>query len=541
LNTLSEGTYPHDKLELTNLELENPPLQAHLLSDLRSEMSDVQQEDLDQDTFFDDEAPYIPTFRKFNDQDLIDLCTALEKCPQVKHLDLSMNWEIGMHPSEGMSLLARSPFLKSLVLYRMGLTDEHLLSFQWNASLKSLDVSFNDLSDDIAEILSQMPLEELCLRGNSITHVGAQSLSQSKTLKDLDLSANYLFNEGAACFAKSTIEVLNLRENGITDAGAMALANTLVKTLLLGNDKRNWDCDPADESVDRNYDDDDDGDIFFNLIGDNGAEALAKNPYIEELCLEQNNRISDRGAVAFGKNSTLKELNLSFNIVGNEGAIALARTSSIRALDLSFNKGIQYWAFLHFALNAHIEKLNISQYFDPENVCKNSEGLIFDGDYLAYAFSVENDVLRELGLSGLGITDKGAYFLAKPKKLSYLYDLDIRYSDVSSDVELMFANTPNLISLGYRGYSDFIYSKLLDARLSLNEGLGQRAARLCLFSKIGSASQKTGIPYERALCKDIFEMSGNRPISDEERMQLKNKFDECVEDKARKGCLLYPV
>ncbi|MEY3182763.1 MAG: hypothetical protein RLZ35_748, partial [Pseudomonadota bacterium] len=57
MNTLSEGTYPHDKLELTNLELENPPLQAHLLSDLRSEMSDVQQEDLDQDTFFDDEAP----------------------------------------------------------------------------------------------------------------------------------------------------------------------------------------------------------------------------------------------------------------------------------------------------------------------------------------------------------------------------------------------------------------------------------------------------------------------------------------------------
>ncbi|KAL9965588.1 hypothetical protein ACROYT_G029409 [Oculina patagonica] len=160
-----------------------------------------------------------------------------------------------------------------------------------NATVTSLDLSFNNVSDQGAASLAE------ALKGNI-------------TLTRLDLSDNNIYDDGAADLAEAlkantNLTRLDLTDNRIGDHGATCLAEALkLNTALTGLDLSNK---TRFELAD-------------NRIGDHGATCLAE---------------------ALKLNTSLTWLDLADNLIGDHGATCLAEAlklnTSLTSLDLSVN------------------------------------------------------------------------------------------------------------------------------------------------------------------------------------------------------------
>jgi Ran GTPase-activating protein (RanGAP) involved in mRNA processing and transport len=207
------------------------------------------------------------------------------------------------------------------------------------AKLHRLELAFADVGDASIAVLAPgvaaCGLRELCLRGNSLTAVGATVLARAMAdpkcrLEHLVLGSNNIGDAGATALAallrgNITLSALDVSGNGITAPGAVCLAAGLTRNRTLTH---------------LNLD--------FNAIGPTGAAALAAAlPHSGLVSLELEwNGVKDAGAttMAFALHatpaSTLRHLGLASNGIRAGGAILLAgalRGSGLRSLVLAGN------------------------------------------------------------------------------------------------------------------------------------------------------------------------------------------------------------
>ena len=207
------------------------------------------------------------------------------------------------------------------------------------AKLHRLECAFADIGDAAIAVLapgvSACGLRELCLRGNSLTSVGATALAQAMAgsscrIERLVLGSNAIGDGGATALAallreNTTVTALDVSGNGITAPGAVCLAASLTRNSTLAH---------------LNLD--------FNAVGPTGAAALAAAlPHSGLVSLELEwNGIKDAGAttMAFALHaapaSRLRHLGLASNGIRAGGAILLAgalRGSSLHSLVLAGN------------------------------------------------------------------------------------------------------------------------------------------------------------------------------------------------------------
>jgi len=103
-------------------------------------------------------------------------------------------------------------------------------------SLQVLNISYNDIGDDIGAIVSKNQLNELKAIDCGITPTGARSLAAgllcNNSIRKLCISKNQIGDDGitaiAETFYNSCIETLNVSDCGITHTGAISLSAGLV-------------------------------------------------------------------------------------------------------------------------------------------------------------------------------------------------------------------------------------------------------------------------------------------------------------------------
>ncbi|KAG0037194.1 hypothetical protein BGZ82_002998 [Podila clonocystis] len=195
-----------------------------------------------------------------------------------------------------------------------------------NEVLKTLDLSGNHITAVGAEYLAEALIQNrgitrLCIQSNSIRKAGsphiARMLAKNRIIRHLNIGSNSLGSEGVTLIAEAvrfnrTLNSLSLDMNEMGPKGAAALAAALV----------------SNRHLTHLY-------IPHNNIGDKGlvdlCTSLQRNKFLISLDLELNHigqGQSEVGMKALGVvlkvNSTLRELNLSFNLFSPPAMVALA-------------------------------------------------------------------------------------------------------------------------------------------------------------------------------------------------------------------------
>ncbi|XP_068687320.1 NLR family CARD domain-containing protein 3-like isoform X3 [Montipora foliosa] len=205
-------------------------------------------------------------------------------------------------------------------------------------------------------------------------------------------------------------------------------------------------------------------DLSFNGIGHSGAAALAKAVEINSTLTQLNlfaNGIGDSGAATLAKaveiNSTLTELDLSYNGIGDSGAAALAKAVEI-------NSTLTTLVLLKTGIGdsgaaALAKAVEISSTLTKLDLSYNEIG---DPGAAAVAKAVEiSSTLTELDLSYNGIGDSGAAALAKAVEInSTLTQLNLFGNEIGDSGAAALAkavkvnSTLTELDLSYNGIGD---------------------------------------------------------------------------------------
>ncbi|KAG0249795.1 hypothetical protein BG011_008926 [Mortierella polycephala] len=195
-----------------------------------------------------------------------------------------------------------------------------------NETLKTLDLSGNHITALGAEFLAEAMVvnrgvTRLCIQSNNIKKAGApylaKILSKNRVIRHMNIGSNGLGADGVVLIAEAvrfnrTLTSLSLDMNEMGYRGAAAIATALV----------------SNRHITHLY-------LAHNNIGDKGladiCESLKRNKYLVCLDLELNHigmGQSVIGLTALGEilktNTTLCELNLSYNLFATEAVRALA-------------------------------------------------------------------------------------------------------------------------------------------------------------------------------------------------------------------------
>lgn len=207
-----------------------------------------------------------------------------------------------------------------------------------NTNLTSLNVDFNDIGDEGAEILAaSIKLQTLKVCGNQITDKGAKALAKNSYIRSLSLAYNSIEDEGAEAFASN---------------------NTLVSLSLYGNS-----------------------------VGYQGALSLMLNKKILDLNIRGNYRICsevyDRLEISIKQNFS-KEIRERRNNFFNQ-LIVLAR-------DTYNKKSRSYWSGLPKVLMVHI--ISLIEHSSEESIGKSSEQInacanfVFNNEHLGASLQI---------------------------------------------------------------------------------------------------------------------------------------------------------
>jgi uncharacterized protein (TIGR02996 family) len=295
----------------------------------------------------------------------------------------------------GLAALAASPHLAGLEALSFGMEQigeglQALAGASWIGSLRSLDLSGNEIGDDaLTSFLSDAPLrrlERLVLDGTGAGLGAVQALAEADRfgeLRVLDLSNNQIGGAGLASLAGSAhlprLAALNLN-GAYLEPGSLGPLGTapwfaqLTELRLVGNNKLEL----------------------------NDLEALLGAPSFPRLTALAlgSGKFGDAGAKTVAAATVLRELTqLDVPSCGltSAGVAALAQSpnlTKLRALELFSNKGTSAAA-------------------------------------VAVATSPVMANLRRLGLSNNGITDEGAEALARSKHLTQLCSLSLRANQIT--------------------------------------------------------------------------------------------------------------
>ncbi|XP_057677392.1 NACHT, LRR and PYD domains-containing protein 12-like [Corythoichthys intestinalis] len=374
------------------------------------------------------------------------LASVLSSPSNLKSLSLSLN----NLSDEGVEILSKglaSPHctLESLRLMECGLSKSscHLLTSVPSSpsNLKSLDLSYNNLSDKRVEILSKglaspnCTLEKLslwnCNLDKGSCDLLASVLSSPSNLKRLDLRGNNLSDEGVEILSKGlaspncTLEKLILMECDLDKGSCHLLASVLSSPSNMKH-----------------------LDLYDNGLSDEGVEILSKG--------------------LASPNCTLESLDLSYCDLGKASchplASVLSSPSNLRDLDLSLNnlsaEGVEILSKGLASPNCTLEKLTLhgcdlkkgschplaSVLSSPSNLkhlnltCNNvsDEGV----KILSKGLASPHCKFESLALSWCHITNEGCVFLAEALKLnpSHLEELDLRNNPIGEKGKRVLSN-----------------------------------------------------------------------------------------------------
>jgi Ran GTPase-activating protein (RanGAP) involved in mRNA processing and transport len=268
-----------------------------------------------------------------------------------------------------------------------------------NPYIKSLDLSYNAIDDDGAEVLSKISqLTEINLTANQIGPKGAEHLAKSE-LKKINLTANLIGDEGAAYFVGNLrLDTLSLSECGLTEVGVNSIVKNInLKSLSLSNNNISPEetiVFPEDSQLESL-------DLSQNTLYDETVFEITKLKKLKLLNLHSNN-IDDDGALALSQMTSLKTLILGQNYITKIGAMYIFNTRSIEMLNL-FNNRLEFLEADDFPENHTLVEINLTHNFlndRCEAVLKQLASIT---------------TLEKLDLSSNEIGEKGAEILMKYK------------------------------------------------------------------------------------------------------------------------------
>ena len=302
-------------------------------------------------------------------------------------------------------------------------------------SIKSLNLSFNNLGDEGAtilagNILNLVHIASLDVSFNSIRDDGvkaiAYALSATKTIRKLHLSGNLITSEGFKSVGQlllnksSILETLYLSCNGGHIHGAINIANCInreitLKCLCLNGNKINSEgCGVISKALLLS-----ESIVHLNLsnnnIGDSGLLLLSKSltsyQLLEVLELSFNG-ITENGMSIFANSlkchHTLRRLALDNNKLGSGGATSLAAifpSLMLQILDIGFNEigpdGLDE------LIKSLIENVQFMTTFVLSGNVINAETSISLASWL-----VKNEVLKHLYLDRTSISPTGQRHIA---------------------------------------------------------------------------------------------------------------------------------
>ncbi|KAF9195944.1 hypothetical protein BGZ49_002944 [Haplosporangium sp. Z 27] len=220
--------------------------------------------------------------------------------------------------------------ISSLSLARSGVNDKTVKYLSRviikNETLRTLDLSGNHITAKGVEILAEAMIvnrsvTRLCLQSNNIRQAGAVHLAtilaKNRVIRHLNIGSNGLGAEGVVYIAEAVrfnraLTSLSLDMNEMGARGASAIATALV----------------SNRHLTHLY-------LPHNNIGDKGladiCESLKRNKYLISLDLELNHIGQGKSIVGLRAlaevlkvNTTLRELNLSFNLFTAEAITELS-------------------------------------------------------------------------------------------------------------------------------------------------------------------------------------------------------------------------
>lgn len=244
-----------------------------------------------------------------NDEDIAALCEALRVNNHVKKLDVSVN----NITDNGAQALSELPNLTHLNISSNNLGPGGAKALA-ASQLHCLDITGNLVKEGIAQFREMTTLVELYASECGISDQSAELLLTSRSIEFLDLSTNELSGCGLREISNNhVLKYLSLMQNSLQpDCYTYFSGNTTLETLNLTN----------------------------TLFDDHGAALLAKGNRLNKL-IAMSGCVGDPGAIALSQHPCLRELVLTNNVIAEAGAHALLKNNHFFVLKLSDNKFYQ--------------------------------------------------------------------------------------------------------------------------------------------------------------------------------------------------------
>ena len=305
-----------------------------------------------------------------------------------------------------------------------------------NTTLQKLNISNNSISDDGAAAISDnlkcsTSLQELNVSQNSITNRGiklfAEAIQINSTLKNINISKNHISLEGLLYFMETvknncTLEVVNITHNNVTRSGFTSIKQCIENLQHPIQIYASWNVivsrngellkictfQESENIIEEDvwsFEDYDPDHIVTCL-----SECLKEDDTLLELNMSKNQIIRGREKKiieAIKVNKTLLKLDASFTKIHDEDCISdcLQNNKSLKELNMSENiitsNGAKKIATA-IRVNTTLEKLDLS--------CNSisNDGVSFISDGLK-----NNNSLQELNISRNEITGEGAQYIAE--------------------------------------------------------------------------------------------------------------------------------
>lgn len=225
----------------------------------------------------------------------------VEEMRSIRELDLRATWVDDHGEKQKARWSLRFGYLKTVFNSTPLLNLDDLVHIKCLENIRSLDLSFNFLGDEVGSSLSNLKLiQSLKIGSNCIGVDGARFISELTSLEELDMNSNNV------------------------DANALELLSKLQELRSLN--------------------------LYDNRVGDGGIRFIPMFPKLISLDVSAN-RIGDTGIRELAKSTSLQWLDVSCNEITNLGAAEIAKIASLWHLGVSNNKitaeGVAFLAKLH--------------------------------------------------------------------------------------------------------------------------------------------------------------------------------------------------
>lgn len=217
----------------------------------------------------------------------------------------------------GVKYFSDTTTIKDISLSECEAGDDGAKAILQNNNFRTVDLSSNEITDEGVKQISGGSLENLNLKANNITEVGARFIAKHGSLCMINLAENRIAGQGLEPFAlNKNLLILNLMHNKIDAAGFSNICQSpSLRVLELYDNKIRFGKNellglPSKSSLRK---------VGLGRNELNGTciqvlQALASIKTLETLDLTSND-IDDKGAAILyaHKSSSLKEINLSNN------------------------------------------------------------------------------------------------------------------------------------------------------------------------------------------------------------------------------------